>query len=54
MRKKQDLISASGIQKENSGKDGVTMHFSEKNKLKFRKICRTLLCILTLFRNVLA
>ena len=33
---------------------GVAMHFSEIIKFQFRKKCHTLLCILSLFRNIVA
>ena len=49
MRRKQNLASAAGIQKENWR---VTMHFSEIIKLQFGKKCHTLLCILALFKII--
>ena len=47
MRRKKNLLSALGIQKEN--KLGVTMHFSEKKKLQHGKKRHSLLCILLFF-----
>ena len=52
MQRKQDLANALGIQKER--KLGVTMHFSEIIKLQFGKNRHTLLCILLLFRIIVA
>ena len=49
MRRKQNLASVLGIQKE---KLGVTTHFSEIIKLEFGKERLTLLCILKLFTNI--
>ena len=50
MRRKQNLASDFGIQKENWGE---IMHFSEIIKLQFGKKRHTLLCILLLFRIIL-
>ena len=52
MRRKQNLASDFGIQRENWGR--VTMHFSEIINLKFGKKRYTLLCILLLFRKMVA
>ena len=49
MRRKQNLASDFGIQKENWGE---IMHFSEIIKLQFGKKHHTLLCILLLFRII--
>ena len=61
MLRKQNLESALGIQKDLSKgywnpkrKLGVTIHFSEIIKLQFGKKCHTLLCILALFRIIVA
>ena len=51
MRRKQNLASDFGIQKENLGE---IMHFSEIIKLQFGKKRHTLLCILLLFRIIVA
>ena len=57
MRRKQNLASALGIQKENreqggGGEGGVTTHFSEIIKLQFGKEHHALLCISKLFTNI--
>ena len=49
MRRKQNLASDFGFQKENWGE---IMHFSEIIKLQFGKKRPTLLCILLLFRII--
>ena len=46
MQRKQNLVSALGIQKENLG---VTMHFSDIIKLQFGRKRNTLLCILFIY-----
>ena len=51
VRRKQNVASALGIQKENLG---VTMHFSEIIKLQFGKQRHTLICILLFFRIIVA
>ena len=51
MGRKQNLASDFGIQKR---KLGVTMHFLEIIKLQFGKKRHTLLCILLLFRIIVA
>ena len=51
MRRKQNLASDFGFQKENWGE---IMHFSEIIKLQFGKKRPTLLCILLLFRIIVA
>ena len=51
IRGKQNLTSTFGIQ---NRKLGITMHFSEIVKLQFGKKGHTLLCILLLFRIIIA
>ena len=50
MRRKPNLASALGIQKENWG---VAVHFSEIIKLQFGNEHNTVLCILKLLTNIL-